>query len=660
MMQIEAFVLYHHDLPEPRVLRLKPGLNIISGWRNTGKTSLIDIVEYCFGRSELGVSAGKIRRTVAWYGLVLRSDGRYVFAGRPAPKPGKARTGDAMFTPLGSPDPPLRDELTVNEDTDSLRGALSAFTGFADTRFDPPEGAARPSLQLHVAHVLPLCLQDEEDIVARGRLFHRGDDRERMQALRDAFPYLVGAADASVPALRAQLSSLRTQARSLRRELDRLLDAERDGDEHGLSLLVRAAKVGLTQAPDLDADPPSGADVLAALRAAAAEDSEAPPSATPTGEREQLLSERRALHAKLADAERDESLLRDFGDDRAAFSAETNEQRARLATLGLLTHEHSSADTCPVCSQVLDEPDPLAETLTRQLHALNVELEGVSDMEPRTRQALEAASAEAERWREQIRIINGALRDLAARDDRARQVESLAASRSRIQGVIEEYLRTAPDISQGRQAELREGLNAIEAQINGLESKVDVEAEQERLQGTLGLIGADMTALARELHLEHSEGQVRLNLGRMTVTVDTLKDGSFGLSRIGGAGTRVGYHLAAHLAIHRLLRARRRPAPAFLILDHPTGPFYPEDPPEGEEPQLKQESDREIVSEIFGLIRSVTEQLGDDLQVLVCDHAAFAGQAWYDNALAEDWRDGRGLIPDGWDVEPGALGSADE
>ncbi len=48
MLQIEAFVLYHTTIPEPRVLRLKPGLNVLTGWRNTGKSSLIEIVDYCF------------------------------------------------------------------------------------------------------------------------------------------------------------------------------------------------------------------------------------------------------------------------------------------------------------------------------------------------------------------------------------------------------------------------------------------------------------------------------------------------------------------------------------------------------------------------------------------------------------------------------------
>lgn len=380
-MQIEAFVLYHRELPEPRILPLKPGLNIISGWRNTGKTSLIDLVEYCFGRSELTVSQGKIRRTVSWYGMVLRVQKRYVFVGRPAPKEGKASTRDAMFTSLSSPQPPGRQDLTVNTDVDGLREALSGFAGFADARFEPPEGAARRPLSLHIAHALPLCLQDEEDIDSRSRLFHRGDDRDVMQALRDTFPYLVGAADASTPALRAQLNVRRVEARQIRRDLDRMLDAGADADEHGLSLLVSAAKVGLAAPPSLGEGAPTHPDVLAALRSVVAQDAEAAPSVTPTGEVERLLEDRRGVYEQLREADRDAALLRDFGDDRDAFAMETNEQRARLATIRLLSSD-GHTDTCPVCAQTLENPDEHAEKLLAHMRALDAELEGMAIMEP--------------------------------------------------------------------------------------------------------------------------------------------------------------------------------------------------------------------------------------------------------------------------------------
>ncbi len=245
--------------------------------------------------------------------------------------------------------------------------------------------------------------------------------------------------------------------------------------------------------------------------------------------------------------------------------------------------------------------------------------------------------------------MNAALRDLADRDHQAAAARSLASRRAYVQGLISEFLRTAGADDSLAEPRLREQIATLTAERDELEGQLDAAAEAERLAGAMNIVGADMTGLARRLELEHSEdGYVRLDLGKMTLVADTLLEGSFPLSGIGGAGTRVGYHLAAHLALHRLLRRRDRPGPAFVLLDHPTGPFYPDDRPEGEEPQLRHEDDRAIVAAMFDLLREVADDLDGALQIIVCDHARFA-EPWFDRVMVENWRDGRGLIPGGWE-----------
>ena len=650
-MQIESIVLYHRDGERRRVLKFEPGrLNVVTGWRATGKSSLIDIVDYCFGRTGLGVTRGKIRRTVGWYGLVLRHQEQYVFAGRPSPPGNAASTKEAMFSVLAGPEPPASGELAANASVDSLREELSRVAGFADVEFVPPTEAARPPLRLHIAHALPLTIQTEDDIDSRSLLFHRGHEQHVLQALRDALPYIVGAAEREAPALRARLQQLRREEAQLQRQLDRLLTASRDADQRGLALLEQAAATGLVGGERAAHDgPPTGDEVMAALRAAVDMDPASEPSEQPTGELEALLYRRRKLHEGLAGAERDEALLRDFGRDQNDFAVETGEQRARLRAIGLLPDVDVAATTCPVCAQALEQPDPLSAELDQHLRHLDAELASVEQLEPRTRQALEAASERTRELRDELRGVNAALRELAARDRAAAAARGLAERRAFVQGVIDEYLRTAPASTQAQKQELQSAIKATAAEQIALASRLDSQAERDRLDGAMNLVGADMTAMARRLSLEHSAGQVRLDVRRMTVLVDTTQEGTFALDQIGSAGNRVGYHLATHLALHRLLRQRDRPVPAFLLLDQPTGPFYPEDVREGEEPELRSESDREVVAAIFRLIHDVVSDLDGELQVIVCDHARLDGEEWFAEAVVEDWRDGRGLIPDGWD-----------
>lgn len=84
--QVLDIILYGFN-QEKRVLSLKPGkLNIITGSSKTGKTALIEIMDYCFGASECKIPEGIIRRTVEWVGVRLLVHDGQVFIARRLPQ----------------------------------------------------------------------------------------------------------------------------------------------------------------------------------------------------------------------------------------------------------------------------------------------------------------------------------------------------------------------------------------------------------------------------------------------------------------------------------------------------------------------------------------------------------------------------------------------
>ena len=92
-----VFVYSHRG--DVRSLRFREsGLNIITGSAKTGKSSIIDIVDYCLGRSECYVAEGVIRRHVAWFGVEIGSQIRCHVCWSPQPgsgqehKPGRVHT----------------------------------------------------------------------------------------------------------------------------------------------------------------------------------------------------------------------------------------------------------------------------------------------------------------------------------------------------------------------------------------------------------------------------------------------------------------------------------------------------------------------------------------------------------------------------------------
>lgn len=98
--------------------------------------------------------------------------------------------------------------------------------------------------------------------------------------------------------------------------------------------------------------------------------------------------------------------------------------------------------------------------------------------------------------------------------------------------------------------------------------RLDQEAMEERLATALSFVGRDITAYAGQLQLEHGDNMLRLDRQNLTVVADTM-DGPLSLAQIGSGENWVGYHVATHLALHKLFRAKQRPIPAFLMLDQP-------------------------------------------------------------------------------------------
>ena len=93
-MQILEIILYGHN-EERRIIEFKPNsVNIIRGSSGTGKSVLIDIIDYCLGSDNCHVSEGTIRDKVSWFGLKLQLQTEQIFVARKNPDVGKLSTNE--------------------------------------------------------------------------------------------------------------------------------------------------------------------------------------------------------------------------------------------------------------------------------------------------------------------------------------------------------------------------------------------------------------------------------------------------------------------------------------------------------------------------------------------------------------------------------------
>ena len=181
--------------------------------------------------------------------------------------------------------------------------------------------------------------------------------------------------------------------------------------------------------------------------------------------------------------------------------------------------------------------------------------------------------------------------------------------------------------------------------VEVLQELIDAEDVDGRTRAFLSMVASDMAKYATEIGLEYSEGRVVLDLRRLLVVVETER-GPIPLSRIGSGQNWVGYHVIAHMALHRWFSKQNRPVPRFLILDQPSQAHYPSDADEEGWTGVVKDEDRRAVRDLFDFMYRSTKEI-EGLQLIVLDHAHLR-EPWFEESIIEEWRGDAALVPAEW------------
>ena len=96
-------------------------VNVLSGESHTGKSALLDIIDYCFLASSHKIPDSVINENVEWYGLKFYVNDKTYALARKSPR-GNTVSVDYYFSSIGSiPDVPI-----VNAREEDIRGILEA------------------------------------------------------------------------------------------------------------------------------------------------------------------------------------------------------------------------------------------------------------------------------------------------------------------------------------------------------------------------------------------------------------------------------------------------------------------------------------------------------------------------------------------------------
>ncbi len=644
MIQIRAVVIYSHD-GRHRVVPFEPGrVNIISGDSRTGKSAILGIIDYCLGAKEIDVPEGKVRRNVAWFGLLLETGRGQAFVARQLPE-GDGKSSEAIYVQTGS-NVPIPDAAALRPTTnrDGLRALLASWVGMSEYRHEPPPGQTRDPLAASISHALTFCFQSQTEIAQRKHLFHGSSDRFVAQAIKDTLPYFLGAVTDDYVAQQQELKRVRTEIRQIERRLAEATAIRGEGLGRADTLLAEANAVGLTT---LDDSAP-WQKKIEALRVI--QNTPVPSAASEAGDdvefrrlsdaRSELVREQRTLQLTLDRA-------RSFDGISRGYSAEAREHTARLQAVTVFERD-APGHACPLCLQDLPEASqvPSIGDLRAAQDYIGKRSGAMDSATPRIGTAIQEVETKLADVRRRLDDNRTLLTAIKRGNKRLQLATDNEARRAMVLGRISLYVENIPQMSDVSEQQAR--LAVLREQEVQLDEAVSTDSIQAKLESCLSNVNKHLSHYAKQIDLEYSDSPLRLDPRNLTIVADT-PERPVPMREIGSGENHVGYHIVAHLALHTWFASRSRPVPSFLLLDQLSQAHFSPDAVTGNGvTQERIDADRRAVKRLFRLIFDVAESLDGKFQVLITDHPDFSDDVRFQAALRERWRGGLKLVPEDW------------
>lgn len=641
-MQIKRITLYKSP-NEVRDLELQTGaVNIITGESKTGKTALIDIVDYCMGTTGCPIADGVKEKNVQWFSVTFEFEDEQIFVARRNPYAIDQESTSEVHISIGSQlTRPSFDSLRSNNNLDGLRSILARKLGISENTHTP-ENFTRDPLKISVKHSRVFCFQPQDTIAQRGHLFYHQTEEFVPQAIRDTFPYLLGAVREDTLALEQELAVKQ-------REMRRLMRIKKDAEKmtfkvrnQALELIEEAKELGLI---DSDVNIETSGQAILELRTVLGWSGEENDVSGLNDTLNLQIARKRELKAELGKLNEDIAVAEKYADEAEGFTDEIRSQQRRLSSIGIFeskkNNDPNDTKDCPLCGSELNEEIPGVNSLNEALSKLNDSLISTTQERPRLRNYIEKLFNERAELKEEIRTINRVISGVYQQQTELRNTRDLNIRRGKIIGRIELFLESV-DLTDSSSHDSYK-ITQLESSIRNLEAAIGIDEKEQRLDSILYRINLQMSNWANLVDFEQPDVPLRFDPKRLNLFADKPTR-TVPLNLMGSGANWLSGHLVVHMALHNHFITSNRPIPRFIFLDQPSQIYYP---PKYEElpGQYQASNDDAMVKRMYDFVSGVLTDLAPNFQIIITDHARLPE---YKDSIVEEWRNGMKLIPESW------------
>lgn len=636
-------------------------INVLTGQSQTGKSSIIAIIDYCLGSKKCTIPVGIVRDTTGWFGLQIKLSDKYLLLARR--EPGMADATNEMFMFEGT-EVKIPESIERNCNQDYVKQRLNQISGLTDLGFDDEDVSSIVKSSAPSFRDLSAFEFQPQHIIANPyTLFFKADTYEHQEKLKVIFPLVLGAIDNTSMRVKKEIKELEKELSRAKGELDNRRKIFDNWAGELRSYYVQGMELGLIQSID-SPNPSWTTDVLvsrlATVVAKSKEDAQLViregSTEGATIEMNRLSSEERELSHQLGHLRNRLNKLLHLAGSEIEYEDSLLAQKGRLQSVRWLSDKIRAETVCPLCGST-------QSTASQEITSLLNVLENLEQATGSVAEAKLVVDRETLRTKEQIRETERSLntvRDhrtsLEVRDERLRlarqRSEEIFRFLGRIEQSIENYRLVQAD------GKLSRIVSELQERLDSLRKKINPAGEQAKIASAIQRISELTTNYVRIIGVEIPEKQVQIDLQNLTLHI-LAKSGRFDyLWEIGSGANWMGYHISVLLALQEFfLEQLSSPVPTFFFVDQPSQVYFPEswpgdDPPEDDKSSVPviPSDDIDRVNKIFRTFQEFARRTKSMVQVVVIDHADEVTWKGVEGVkLVERWRGSSDfLIPKSW------------
>ena len=203
------------------IIEFYDGVNVITGRSSTGKSAIIEIFDYCFGKEDNTIPHGVITENAELYFCVMSvNDGYLVLARKATPKTAFLRYESSMPSIEGLTRDYFSNDYFLT--LDDFRNSLNSY--FNLKVLDTDEDLEARSFRRYnakapcasVRHFVSFMLQHQNMIANKHALFYRFDEKEKRDQTIDQFKIFLGFVDQEYYLKKQELADAERALKKLR------------------------------------------------------------------------------------------------------------------------------------------------------------------------------------------------------------------------------------------------------------------------------------------------------------------------------------------------------------------------------------------------------------------------------------------------------------